>query len=892
MNILSEITTFFKTNETIIVKVRIDIERVEYIFNHGDIISSSLSIPNMIFECAKIYNVEIPPQFENDFLRWIKNDDISEAAVNTTSHDGSRNTLVCIKHKLDDNTYLVHIENLESKRKLINLIDPLTNVYQKDTFNNYINELIDKKVENFALCILDIDNFKSINDNFGHLIGDEILVSVAQVIKNNISNGIVARFGGDEFEFCLTNISAYQDVWNVLYKICHELKNITSNLKEPIDVTATIGCARYGIDSLSFDGLFDCADRALYRGKRKGKNCFIIYDQIKHTNIVASKVHSQIEELNSSNKLVNAILNLEGVLESKKDETENILAITDIILQTLLADRVILYFYEKDIEKAAAISYKNKEVEENSHVENYSSDLWNEHYKHNLLAINRTKNLKNSNIILCEKLQENNIESVLRCKLLHKGIKIGVIEAVYFHEHEWTILEKDILSVVSRFLSINFYKNNEENYLKYFSSIDELTGLVNYSKFKEIAFNRINSVTKRMMVFYFNIQRFKFINDTFGFSIGDFVLKRFGQILKKIYPNGVSTRFTSDRYITMDYYDTDEVINYKFEQLLKEVHDISYRNTNIGKYLVVVAGVYITDGNENNISVAVDKANIARRTIGEVNIDALQFFTEEISESFMHKNEILMNFADALKNNEFELFIQPKIEISTQKIIGCEVLSRWRYKGSLLQPIQYIPILEEAGLLVELDLYVFESLMKLISKIKDDNIVFDIPVSVNVSRNQKNFLAYFMKLDKIREKYQIETKYIELEITESTFTKNIVDIKKLIYYVHRLGYRVSMDDFGSGYSNLSALVDCGFDCIKIDKSLCATNKSDKKNIVLESVVDLANKLEIDVICEGVETMMQAANLLRLGCNKAQGYLYDKPLSAPEFVNKYLVGDTK
>ncbi len=890
MDIISEVNSFLNASDSIVIKVKLELKRVDYIFYKGEVISSDVSIPDMILKCASIYNVDISPLFQNDLIRWLKDDEVHQLAVNATTQDGSKNVLVCVKRKIDDNNYLVLIENLESKRKLINLVDPLTNVYQKDAFNNYINDVISKKAEPFTLCILDVDNFKNINDNYGHLVGDEILISVAQVIKSNLSTGIVARFGGDEFEFCLPNISDYQEVWNVLYKICHDLKNITTNLKEQIDVTATIGCARYGIDSTSFDELFDCADRALYRGKRKGKNCFIIYDPVKHINIVTSKMYSQIEELNSSSRVVNTILKVQNVLESNNDDTENIQHVANIMAQALSADRVVIYFYDGDIEKPVAKSYRDKEIEDNDHVENYSSVLWSDHYKQRLCSINRTVNLKEVNLTLYKKLQGNGIESVLRCKLEYKDIKLGIIEAVYFKQHDWTIIEKDIISVVSRFFSMNLYKNNEEDYLKYFSSFDELTGLVNYSKFKEISFNRLNSTTKKMVIYYFNIQRFKFINDTFGFSTGDYVLKRFGQLLRKTYSNGVSTRFTSDRFIVIDYYDSNEAVYYHFDKLLKEVHELSYRNTNIGKYLVVVAGVYVTDGNENNVSVAVDKANIARRIMGDVNLDTLQFFTKEISESFVHKNEILMNFSDALKNNEFKLYIQPKIEISTNKLIGCEVLSRWEYKGRLLQPLEYIPILEEAGLLVELDLNVFESLMKLISNLKSKEIKFDIPVSVNVSRNQKNFIAYVEKLDKIREKYQIRAENIELEITESTFTKNVVDIKKLIYYVHRLGYKVSMDDFGSGYSNLSSLVDCGFDCIKIDKSLCAANKSDKKNIVLESVIDLANRLGIGVICEGVETPMQASNLLRLGCFKAQGYLYDKPLAVADFINKYLVGE--
>ena len=181
----------------------------------------------------------------------------------------------------------------------------------------------------------------------------------------------------------------------------------------------------------------------------------------------------------------------------------------------------------------------------------------------------------------------------------------------------------------------------------------------------------------------------------------------------------------------------------------------------------------------------------------------------------------------------------------------------------------------------------FEQLCKNIRLTFDGKYKGHVPVSINLSRNQSDFEGYINKLESIRKKYDIPASLIEIEITESTFTENVMEIKKLINYIHKLGYKVAMDDFGSGYSNLSALVECGFDIIKIDKSLCADDEHDKRNYILDAVINMCKKMGMSVICEGVETSLQASNLLRLGCRSAQGYLYDKPLPVNDFINKYM-----
>ena len=391
-----------------------------------------------------------------------------------------------------------------------------------------------------------------------------------------------------------------------------------------------------------------------------------------------------------------------------------------------------------------------------------------------------------------------------------------------------------------------------------------------------------------MVGYSWNFERFKNINDKLGFVVGNFILKRFATILRKVFSNGIVSRVSSDRFVVLDYYDTDFDIRNKFESIRYEIAFMDYEGVNISNFITLSCGAYVTDGTENVISIIIDRANLARSSLGHIYKSDMAIFTIDMQEKLNKAQEIETHFADALKNNEFKLYVQPKIDIETGKLIGAEALSRWLYKNErLLPPFEYIPRLESTGLILELDIYMFEQLCKNIRLTFDGKYKGQVPVSINLSRNQSDFEGYINKLESIRKKYDIPASLIEIEITESTFTENVMEIKKLINYIHKLGYKVAMDDFGSGYSNLSALVECGFDIIKIDKSLCADDENDKRNYILDAVINMCKKMGMSVICEGVETSQQASNLLKLGCRSAQGYLYDKPLPVNDFINKYM-----
>jgi len=256
--------------------------------------------------------------------------------------------------------------------------------------------------------------------------------------------------------------------------------------------------------------------------------------------------------------------------------------------------------------------------------------------------------------------------------------------------------------------------------------------------------------------------------------------------------------------------------------------------------------------------------------------------TPELLDMINDAKQVERTFKEELEKGNFVVYYQPKFDIKSGKIIGVEALTRWNNNGKLIPPGMFIPILEHNGEIVDLDLYVLETLCKDIHNYRNQgyNIV---PASCNISRRDLEVKDIENRIINIIRKYNVFTRDIVIEVTETTNLEENARLSKFIEVMHENGIMTSVDDFGTGYSSLSVLRDFKVNEIKIDRSFInrdILNNSDE--IIIGSIIDMAKRLNIDVICEGVENTEQAEFLLRLGCKNAQGFLYSKPLPKLEF----------
>ncbi|WP_455801087.1 bifunctional diguanylate cyclase/phosphodiesterase [Amedibacillus sp. YH-ame6] len=416
---------------------------------------------------------------------------------------------------------------------------------------------------------------------------------------------------------------------------------------------------------------------------------------------------------------------------------------------------------------------------------------------------------------------------------------------------------------------------------------DELTGCSNLNAFKYIAQRLLN---ERKTISYicvkFDIENFKFINDRLGFHTGDAVLKNISDVLHEILDMNKEAyaRISADEFIVM--------MQDKHENFLAEIRQKFVDNFNrlmgsdFDHLIRFHSGVYIVDSEEKDIFSIYEKVNYAHRQSKSLvaNSDIVEFYYDDaVRVEAKRRIEIKDSMAKAFDHEEFEVHIQPKYRLKDELISGGEALVRWRQKdGSLLFPGSFIPLFEENGFIIKLDLYMFEHVCKIIQSWISQDLPL-VCISVNFSRLHLYNANFIGDLVDIANRYQVPREYIELELTETIFFENEGLLVDVLTKAHDAGFSVSMDDFGSGYSSLGLLKNIDVDVIKVDRNFFVDDiYKERTKIVVENVMEMAKKLGIHTLAEGIEKKEHIDMLKDFGCDYVQGYYYAKPMPVSEF----------
>lgn len=428
-------------------------------------------------------------------------------------------------------------------------------------------------------------------------------------------------------------------------------------------------------------------------------------------------------------------------------------------------------------------------------------------------------------------------------------------------------------------ITFNFEKTDECKNCK--SLFDGLTGLFNQKAFqKEIKKAVSSSDYREYIVVYFDVQRFKAVNDMFGTAEGDRLLKHIaGVISKNVENTGCGCRMSSDRFVFITKCPPEER-----ENLIIRVLD-SIADFDLPFEVSCNAGVYIINENDISPNAVIDRAIIAQNSVKGNYTQRFAVYTETLRENLLSEQEITGMMRFALKNEHFVVYYQPQYNHSTGLLVGAEALVRWLHpERGMISPAKFIPVFEKNGFITKLDLYVFEKVCRFIRNCIDNHILI-VPISTNLTRYDIFSPNFIETLESIRKKYDIPPKYVRVEITESAAIGNGQFINEAVKKLHGYGYIVEMDDFGSGYSSLNILKDIDFDIIKLDMKFLQ-NEKDSQNrggTILSSVVRMVNWLGLPIIAEGVETVRQADFLGSIGCEYIQGYLYSKPLPETQYL---------
>lgn len=720
--------------------------------------------------------------------------------------------------------HFMRVDN--EKRELARLVDrseadPLTHTLNRDGLINAMEKLT-ASGQVYAFLMLDIDGFKHYNDTYGHKAGDELLTEVAHRLAAGLEpEDLIARVGGDEFVICLYNAKENESIQRTV-------RHVHAAVQENADklLSVSMGVAMSPKDGTAFEELYQKADLAMYCAKRKGGNSYLFYES--DMVMPGQDAEQRTMELGNQHLLVRY---------SHRDGT---------------------FFYPPEMGRVFRACFDGR-------------PLWCILEEDGAARRDTALRIRESLLQVCAEGASpvGFSEYLLKTASgMWRWFRIGVIATGENGQ-----------------VCITFTDVNDELYgARQTPEYDDVTGLLSHVAFSRkveriLAADPEGAKGGDYAMLFFDVVRFKGINDKFGNSEGDRLLVYIA--------NGVSSLLEQDEAVCRLISDQFAVFLHRRDDGLAEfvknyTKGISSYDLNIE--IVSNMGIYVTTGEDLSVDAMVDRAKLAQAAIKGSYAKKCSFYSEDMRSAMLGEQEITGMANTALAERQFVVYYQPQYDHSNGELIGAEALVRWQHpERGLVSPALFIPMFEKNGFITRLDFFVFEQVCRFQRRCMDEGIK-PVPISVNLTRYDIYQTDFIEILESCRMRYAVPVELLRIEITETAVVGDNHQASCIIEQLHEKGYVVEMDDFGSGYSSLNVLKDIAMDILKLDmRFLTEAMATSRSGTILSAIVRMAKWLKLTVIAEGVENMQQADYLRSIGCNYVQGFMYARPMPEEKFV---------
>lgn len=800
----------------------------------------------------------------------------------------------------------IHQQKLEMDRlKTSTEHDALTGLLKFGTAKERISAVLDDIATSsmHGLVILEIDNFANLNSEFGHTFADALLLDISSRLSKKFSgDNILARIGQERFMIFIHNVSELSQLETYAGNINSMLSEMHLGADFDLRITASIGLSLFPNHGSIFDELLNAADMALYVSKKTGKDRYTLYDSELITPAILKEYRASIKQNKNiitdsdSDSVIDSdiIYKVVDILFTARDLDvsfnlafsliANYYGINQIgIAEYHPGEQIITtpYCWNDDIfqrfsTNMTAFSYKEGDLF--SFFKNQPGDVF---YTNNLQEMDIPKS-SFTDMTICA-----GVNSIFQCGIRDNGELKAYLFAYMTSGEPWENNEISSLILLTKVIGGYLLKLRSQEGVNRNNYTDILTGSYNITHFNTIATKLlVNNPNQKYALVYMDIDKFKLINDKYGYSIGDYILIEFAKVLLNFVEDDETyARGEADKFVVLLKIKDEEDLHNRIHTLFNQLSKI--RKTELNNFrMSIIAGAYIIEDMEN-MSVIVDRANIARKNIVERHHSTYQLFNESMKNNLLKQKEIESIMEDALKNDEFLVYYQPKFNLYSNRMCGSEALVRWFHDGKLISPGDFIPIFEDNGFIIDVDFYVYEQVCKKLRELIDEGYKV-YPVSVNFSRAHFKNNNIIKRLEDVINKYDIDPRYIHVEITESAVAIGDSFAPTILNEIHKLGLKLSMDDFGSGLSSLNSLRRLPFDILKLDKDFFQHDViTQRERIVISNIINLARELDMEIIAEGIETEEQAQFLRNVDCPIVQGFLFSRPIPCEEFVEKYI-----
>lgn len=433
-------------------------------------------------------------------------------------------------------------------------------------------------------------------------------------------------------------------------------------------------------------------------------------------------------------------------------------------------------------------------------------------------------------------------------------------------------------------LLVNQYRKKQAE-LKTLAYVDPVTGGDTFAKFQMDYEETVSGCPNvSFALLSLDLNRFKMINDMYGSEEGDRILQNMDRIWKEIFrEHEYCGHRMADRFAVLLTYQSREELELRIRDYRKLLRETTKNRYNLSLRI----GVYLLQGTKESFSTAYSRSMMAFAAAKDSEKHFYAFYNEEMEEQLIWEKLVEDDFDTALKNKEFVVFYQAKINSETQQITGAEALVRWiRPDGTIIPPGRFIPVLENNDSIVELDRYMFREVCFQQKQWLDEGKSI-VPVSVNLSRVQladRNLVDYYQR---ILDETGLPPEYIGLEFTESAMFNNEEILRDTVDRLHDMGMKVLIDDFGVGYSSMMSLKVIPVDILKVDKSFIDSIGDERGDKIVISIIEFATSLGMSVTAEGVENDEQYQFLQAHRCDDIQGYYFSRPVPADEYEKRFL-----
>ena len=877
--------------------------------------------------------------------------------------------------------------------------DQLTDVYNKKSAESKIIQYLREPAELRAFLILDLDNFKEINDSYGHKAGDDTLMLFADHLKAVFhEHCVVGRFGGDEFLVLMEQITSDKEVDNALMDLYQKLQEDKRyDIKFSAGITLIKGSSDY-------ETVFEQADKTLYEVKNSQKGLYQYYNR-------EVKPKLDLKELQSLTAAEGAEAGYENLeLLEKKDfdtylgEFGDIAYLVDPDSYALLLgnqafyDRVGLTKSQCRDKKCYEIMHRRKTPCPFCAKANWSKDkfyLWkdmNTALEQEFLIKNKLITWKQQVVLLAIAVDISNDKSIvdsmesnateshfLLSGIQHMQERVSFDEAMqsiletichFFKAYhagiwmmdeqsglyalnsewfagdsgdKWTLSEEEV-AVLSAWLSaqkwnepvklenpqamigesfdmyqlmqnhhvenqhwIHLEEHGEEygclvidntnanfqnvSFLESLSGFivneikrhrlfqaalhanhyDLLTDVLNRNSYENNLPRYQTEEVCSLGVIVANIDNLKKINEDYGTVTGDQYIRHLANLMKMIFAQTDIYRFNGDEFLIIAVNSEKAALEDKVQKLREKIEKNENFSVSLG---------FSWDSVEHDLAALIHAADDVMKLNKKRHYDEIHG-----SDDAQHR-QLLRNLIKQIQRGEYVVYLQPKYHLENRKGIGAEALIRQQHpEFGILPPSEFIPVLESNGIIRYIDLFVLEEVCRLLEKWNRNDLI----ISLNFSRVTLMEDDIINSMKKVLDKYDFPRRCLEIEMTESTVEHCPAMLYKTVQEISDLGLRISLDDFGIRYSNLSVLNDIHFDTLKLDKSLIQTLVSHQRSrIILRNVIQMCRELDIEMIAEGVETSRQEDILKSLDCPNGQGYLFARPVPVKDFEVDYIL----